>query len=163
MDRLRVDCERIRPTHVLSLIDPGLPPVVIDPPVRHASLCFHDTTATDDAHAPSGAAIDAIVAFLEEVLASAKDAPVRLVVHCHHGQSRSPAAAFVALAMHLGQGNEAEAFAQMRRAAPGCWPNRLLVELADARLARNGALVRELDRFRTKFRPPGGARFLGPP
>jgi predicted protein tyrosine phosphatase len=87
--------------------------------------------------------VDAIVGFGARVQAHAG---ARLIVHCHHGQSRSPAALFVLLAVALGPGREAEAFARP-------WPNRRLILVADARLARAGALVRELDGYRERFQP----------
>lgn len=55
-------------------------------------------------------------------------------------QSRSPAAAFIALAIALGPGQEREAFKRTVRAAGGRpWPNRLIVEVADEARSRRRA------------------------
>jgi hypothetical protein len=45
--------------------------------------------------------------------------------------------------------------AMVRAAGGRPWPNRLIVEVADEGLGRGGALVRELDQYRDRFRPGG--------
>lgn len=161
--RLLPAAAALRPTHVLSLIDPELPRIALEDPPRpeqHRTLRFRDVLRRDEPGGWSREQMEALLAFLEEVRQAATTRPVRLLVHCHQGQSRSPAAAYLALALHLGAGQERQAFRSMRKAAPHCWPNLLLVEEADALLARQGALVAPLVAFRKRFRPPGAARFL---
>ena len=60
-------------------------------------------------------------------------------MHCWFGVSRSPAAAYVA-ACALAPDQDEAAFADsaLRRAAPFATPNRRIVALGDALLAREG-------------------------
>ena len=69
--------------------------------------------------------------------------PPPILVHCHAGVSRSPAAAFI-LMCQRNDGREQEAATVLRKQARHAWPNRLMVEIADALLARNGRLVTAL-------------------
>lgn len=154
LGRLAFDVERLRPTHVLSLVDPEATFDVDLRGARHRLLRFADTLDPDDPHALTAALLDDALAFARGALAEAALRPVRLVVHCHMGQSRSPALAYVVHALHLGAGREGEAFERMRRATPGCWPNALLIELADAHLGRGGALLAPYAAFRERHRLP---------
>jgi predicted protein tyrosine phosphatase len=152
--RLEADLERLRPTHVLSLIDVAHPELDLARHglVEHVVLRVEDTVA---GRGPDSFAASHLTRVVDLVARMEKSGPsARLLVHCHHGQSRSPAAAFIALAIALGPGQEREAFKRVVRAAGGRpWPNRLIVEVADEGLGRAGALVRELDRYRDRFRP----------
>jgi predicted protein tyrosine phosphatase len=147
--RLAADVARFTPTHVLSILDPGHPPPVIDA-IEHVVMSFEDSVLD----APGGFGpeqVDALVGLAQR--AQAHPGGARLIAHCHHGQSRSPAALFVMLAATLGPGEESVAFRRARMAAGGRpWPNRRMVLVADERLQRGGALVRELDAYRERFR-----------
>lgn len=160
LGRLAFDVERLRPTHVLSLVDPETTFDVDLRGARHRLLRFADTLDPDDPHAITPALLEEALAFARGALAEAALRPVRLVVHCHMGQSRSPAFAYVTHALHLGPGREAEAFQRMRSSTPGCWPNALLIELADEHLGRGGALLAPYTAFREKHRLPSRARSL---
>jgi predicted protein tyrosine phosphatase len=161
--RLAADAPRVRPTHVLSLLDPDCGKVelaALGIEARYLIVRFHDSLVPNKPDSFDNAHLRMILGFVNVAITSAEREPVRLLVHCHHGQSRSPAIAFVALALALGQGREKEAFENVRRSTPGFWPNKLMVQAADAALGRGGALVRQLDEFQTRFRPPSAPRQL---
>ncbi len=89
------DAARIKPDRVLSILDPGEPvPCLGLGPERHTVLPCYDT---DGVSGPTRADVAAILAFADGVPEDG-----RVVVHCHAGVSRSPAAALIML-MHWGQ------------------------------------------------------------
>jgi predicted protein tyrosine phosphatase len=161
--RLIADAERLHPTHLLSLLnpdhdEPGLSRIA--PLAKRHLVRFHDSLV---AGKPGGFTRDhlrEILAFVEPAIESSRTAPVRLLVHCHHGQSRSPAVAYLALALAFGPGRESEAFEQVRRNTADIWPNSIIIETADAALGREGALVRPLAAFQAKYSPPSAGRIL---
>ena len=67
-----------------------------------------------------------------------------LVVHCWAGISRSTAAAFVTVCALNPDTPEAVIARELRRASPSASPNRLIVELADTALGRQGRMVRAI-------------------
>lgn len=160
LDRLAFDVEHLRPTHVLSLIDPETAFDVDLRGARHGLVRFADTLDREDPQAITPALLEEALTFARGAIAEAALRPARLVVHCHMGQSRSPAFAYVVHALHLGPGREAEAFDRMRHSTPGCWPNALLIELADVHLGLGGALLAPYAAFRERHRLPSRARIL---
>jgi predicted protein tyrosine phosphatase len=68
-----------------------------------------------------------------------------MVVHCWAGISRSTAAAFTALCAVNPHTPEERIAARLRQASPTAYPNRLIVNLADAALGRNGRMVRAVE------------------
>ena len=135
---LPVETERVRPVHVISLIDPDCelrPPAGVDP-ANHLTLRFHDITAPLPGHvAPRAEHIERLLAFGVEWGGDA-----RTLIHCHAGVSRSPAAAFILMCQH-NAGREEEAALVLRRQGPHVLPNRWMVELADALLDRRSRLI----------------------
>ena len=154
--RLEAEVARIVPTHVLSLLDPERDAPAVT--AKHRVVRFRDTLVEGVYGSFGEAELSSVLGFIEEAIAASRTDAVRLVVHCHHGQSRSPAAAFIALALALGPGREREAFERVLARTVRPWPNRLMIELADRVLGRGGAFVRELDAFQTRFEPPSAAR-----
>jgi predicted protein tyrosine phosphatase len=75
-------------------------------------------------------------------LASERDG--HLLVHCYAGISRSSASMYLMLAQALPNRVPAELLAEVTRIRPQIWPNLRIVELGDAALGRNGALVEPL-------------------
>jgi predicted protein tyrosine phosphatase len=65
-----------------------------------------------------------------------------LLIHCWMGVSRSPAAALIAALSLDPDLDDAEMAQALRRAAPFATPNPRLIQIGDALLGRNGALVR---------------------
>ncbi|HXF52881.1 MAG TPA: protein-tyrosine phosphatase family protein [Hyphomicrobiaceae bacterium] len=70
-----------------------------------------------------------------------------LVIHCHAGISRSPAAAFIALCTLNPNAPELRLAERIRQASPTALPNRRMVELADAALGRGGRMVEAIERI----------------
>jgi predicted protein tyrosine phosphatase len=84
---------------------------------------------------------------MAELIAFARDWGGRgpMVVHCWAGISRSTAAAFTALCL-VNPGLPEDHIARaLREASPTAYPNRLMVRLADAALARQGRMVRAVE------------------
>ncbi len=107
---------------------------------RRVRLEFDDVTDPADPMAPTIEDIRRLVAFAPVI----RGVPT-VLVHCEAGISRSTAAVVILAAALLGPGREREAVDVARRSVPGARPNRLMVSLADAVLARHGALERALE------------------
>jgi hypothetical protein len=69
----------------------------------------------------------------------------RILIHCHGGVSRSPAAALLIMADEDGRGREAASVARLLEDHPHSCPNPALVAHGDALLERNGALSKALE------------------
>ncbi len=139
------------PSHVVSLIDPDLAAASrprFEAPIAHDVFTFFDQENPDQRPAFIGLC-ETVVDRLQAICAGAD--PARLLVHCHAGASRSTAAGYVALSLLAGQGREADAFARLLAMTVKPWPNRLLVEVADHRLGRGGALLAPLDAYRARY------------
>jgi predicted protein tyrosine phosphatase len=130
---------RRRPSHLISLLDPGQKartPKGVDRK-NHLRLDVHDIS--DDA--PGRTAPDA--ALVERLLAFGRqwDATTPLLIHCHAGISRSTAAALVLLCARNPQANESTIANEFRKQSRYAQPNRRIVALADAALHREGRLI----------------------
>ena len=134
-------------SHVISLIDPAWP---LDAaafeawrPDRWLLLRFHDEVETlPERRLPSDDDVAAILDFARRAEGDAPDG-ARLFIHCLSGVSRSTAAALMIWAQAAPDRGEAELVAELARLRPGCWPNSLMIAMADERLGRNGRLVEE--------------------
>ena len=101
------------------------------------NLHLHDVWFDSDRHVlPSAAHLETIDAFL------AAHRPAHLHVSCLAGVSRSAALALFALARMHPDRSDDELVGQLLAARPQCFPNPLIVKLADQRLGRGltGAL-----------------------
>lgn len=146
-------------THLLSLEDPGTPKGT---PMWfrgiHEQLHFHDVESTSEAATtqsipPCLAKVRAILDFGQRCLdSSAASPPVTVLVHCHAGVSRSPAAAFALARQALGEGKEREALGYVLTVRPYGVPNSLVVRHADALLGARGALLRALAPLKDSIR-----------
>jgi predicted protein tyrosine phosphatase len=147
-DRLARDLADLRPTHVVSLVDPSLEAhrrPRFAPEVRSFRRSFFDF----ENEAPGGPVHEVVrelIEFLADWARVAHDA--RLLTHCHMGVSRSTAAAYLAFAVHAGRGAESRAFADFLAAVNKPWPNRRMIALADELLDCGGALLGPLDAYR---------------
>jgi predicted protein tyrosine phosphatase len=65
-------------------------------------------------------------------------------VHCYAGISRSTAAAFVAVCALVPDRDEEEIAYDLRQRSPSATPNRLIVEIADRMLGRDGRMARAI-------------------
>lgn len=127
-----------RPSHVISLLDPE---TMIDTPTgiapeRHLRVGINDVAQPSDfLVAPGESHVREIVDF-----ARAWDQTHPMLVHCWAGISRSSAAAFIALCA-LNEAHEEAALARAIRAGGShTHPNRLMVDIADDVLAREGRM-----------------------
>jgi predicted protein tyrosine phosphatase len=131
-------------SHVISILDPIWP----DPDEfarwsehRRVLWRFDDVVEVGNGYAaPKRTDVETILAF---GTALAEESATRLLVHCHAGVSRSTATAVILMAQH-NPGREAEIFDELVRLRPRSWPNALMLQLADALLRRDGALLAEL-------------------
>ncbi len=127
----------------VSLLDPGTPfPVLFAPgDPRHLRLEMHDIDA-DYAHmrGPARAQVDALIAFV-----TAWDRSAPILIHCYAGLSRSTASAFITACAHNPESAEIDIAWALRGASRTARPNRRLVALADAALAREGRMIGALD------------------
>lgn len=145
--RLARDIDAFAPTHIVSLIDPDLEHhrrPSLPAGVKAIQRPFWDVDDPGAATADA-ATVAALIDFLAE---PAHDPSARLIVHCHMGVSRSTATAYTALAMAAGPGQEAAAFDRLLAVTNKPWPNGLVIRLADAALARGGAMVAALEAYR---------------
>jgi predicted protein tyrosine phosphatase len=129
-------------THVLSILDPDWPePAEFDfwDPHDRLLLRFHDVIEDGSPWESPGA--DHVAAILRFGASLPLDRPVRLLVHCHAGVSRSTAAAIVMLAQRDPGRDPDDIVAQIVRHRPQAWPNIRIIETGDRLLARQGALV----------------------
>ena len=134
--------EAVRPSHLISLLgDDPFPPtpdsVVED---GHLKVHMHDIVA------PAPGCITPEAAHLEELIDFAdrwrRAGP--MIIHCYAGISRSTAAALVVLCRY-NRGREAEAARLLREQAPHAYPNRRMVDLADALMGCEGRLIAAVD------------------
>jgi predicted protein tyrosine phosphatase len=146
------DLPSFRPTHLLGILDPAMP----EPPAydRHGGeherllLRFHDSEAGVD-DGPTGEHVRTMLEWIDRTLSRDGDSS-RVFIHCHAGASRSTAAAFLALVRQRGVDAADAAFAELLRLTNKPWPNRAIVQLADAALGARGRLLAPLDAYRSK-------------
>ena len=132
-----------RPSHVVSLLDPGSPfpslPGYTD--ARHLRLPIHDIEAeTDGQDALCDSRMRTILDF---VGGWGREAPI--LIHCWAGISRSTATAYITACAHNPGADEAEIALALREASPTASPNRRFIALADAELGRGGRMRRAID------------------
>ncbi|GLS44176.1 tyrosine phosphatase family protein [Methylobacterium brachythecii] len=126
-------------SHLVTLATMGTRvkrPPSIDP-VRHLTLGVSDISAPMADHVlPAEAHVRALLDFVQ---AWDRDRP--LVIHCYAGISRSTAAIYGAVcALSPDRGEKAIA-QELRRRSPSATPNRLIVEIADGMLGRDGRMI----------------------
>jgi predicted protein tyrosine phosphatase len=109
-------------------------------PDKHLRLSLHDIAVSmPGCVAPSEAHIATLIAF-----ARAWGGEGAMVVHCWAGISRSTAAAFTALCAINPHTCETAIATRLRQASPTAQPNRLMVEIADHALGRQGRMLSAL-------------------
>lgn len=134
----------IKPTRILSLLDPEDPfPKFPDiSPTRHLKIEVDDIADTSaPVSPPSFSMVRQILSFGRE------SASEPLLVHCHAGMSRSPAAIIAILADRYPSRIE-EICALMARKAPHAAPNPVMISLCDAELGLNGWLSHAVAKIR---------------
>lgn len=139
-------------THILTIATPGdtvTRPTWFDG--KHLALRFGDVISDDDARqyntiAPSTTDISKAIEFTAQAWESPDST---ILIHCDYGASRSPAVAYVALANKFGPGAEERALQIIEETRPEAVPNKMVVQLGDDLLCRNGALLAPLDKMFT--------------
>lgn len=143
---LRVVVADFAATHVISIVDPGVEqvtPAGIDPSC-HLVLQCEDTEDSDWDAGPSLEQVARLLSFGREI----PDHAV-LVVHCHAGISRSPAALLAILAQEEMRSPDGcrRAMRMVRAVRPQASPNRLIAWHADQLLGCSGRLLEEAERL----------------
>jgi predicted protein tyrosine phosphatase len=131
-------------THVLSILDPDAPvPEELGSLAnqQRLELRFHDVIADVPGNEPPGPEhIHRLLAF-GRALARVQSGNPHLLIHCHAGFSRSPAALTLLLAQAR-PSRRAQALAtDVLRVRPNAWPNLRIIELGDRILHRRGEIV----------------------
>jgi predicted protein tyrosine phosphatase len=106
-------------------------------PANHIRLFIHDISEpVDGCIAPDTEHVTQLIDF-----AAGWDRQGPMVIHCWAGISRSTAAAFIMLCALNPVAPEALIARLLREASPTAFPNRLMVGLGDAALAREGRML----------------------
>ncbi|WP_082700684.1 tyrosine phosphatase family protein [Magnetospirillum sp. XM-1] len=151
LDELADELESLRPSHVISILDPGDDqddPLVFPGSIKVLSLRFFDLHAMGGAvgrsldrqgrnEHPSVDHAQAIIDFGREIPSGG-----RVLCHCWAGISRSTSAAYVLACMHVPAAEAMELIMELR---PGAMPNRLIVKFADRILRAEGRMVAAVD------------------
>jgi predicted protein tyrosine phosphatase len=140
-----------RVTHVLSVLDPGLPELdAFGTYGEHTrvTLRFHDILGPSQGMThPQPAHVEQILQFGESLREGLNDrVEGHLLVHCHMGISRSTAAMLTLMAQNDAEASEDELFERLRGVRPQAWPNSVMIGFADEQLGRGGRLVAGLRR-----------------
>ncbi|MCE4225799.1 protein tyrosine phosphatase [Methylobacterium sp. C25] len=106
-------------------------------PGRHLTLGVSDISAPMADHVlPAEAHVCALLDFVRSW-----DRERPLVIHCYAGISRSTAAIYSAVCALRPDRDEADVAQELRRLSPSATPNRLIVEIADGLLGRDGRMI----------------------
>jgi predicted protein tyrosine phosphatase len=135
---------RLRSYDLLTLLSPDHPETDWSAYAceRHVRLAFHDIIEPMPGLTPPDRDL------MQAVLDFGRNSEHQraLLIHCWAGISRSSAAAF-AIACDHNPGYERAVADELRRRAAFVTPNRLMVELADDVLGRDGRMVDAIDRI----------------
>jgi predicted protein tyrosine phosphatase len=131
-----------KPSHVVSLLDPGTPfPVLLYAEERHLQVNVHDIeAATEGLDACCDKRMRTILDFV-----GGWSAAEPILIHCYAGLSRSTATAFITACAHNPDVDEVAIASALRLASPTASPNRRFVALADAELGRKGRMTRAIE------------------
>jgi predicted protein tyrosine phosphatase len=134
-----------KPSHVVSLLDPGtaFPLIAGYDHARHLCLEIHDIEAEVDG---LDACCDTrMKRILDFVGGWGRDEPI--LIHCYAGISRSTATAFITACAHNPNMDEEEIALTLRQASSTASPNRRFIALADAELGRGGRMTRAIEKI----------------
>jgi predicted protein tyrosine phosphatase len=145
-------CEARRPSHLISLLDPGhvIPtPTGLGP---HLRIGVHDIAEeAEGLICPDETVVEQVVAF-----GRTWEGAAPMVVHCWAGISRSGASAFTLACARNPDASPIEIAEEIRRRSRYASPNRRIVALADDLLGRRGRMVDAIDRIgRGEIAPEG--------
>jgi predicted protein tyrosine phosphatase len=140
---LEASCD-LSASHVLSLLDPDTPaPPELDRlgSSSRVELRFHDVIDALPQTKPPTAEDVAQMLALGRELAQSRSPHRHLLIHCHAGFSRSPAALALLVAQIEPSLAAAAIAAEVLQIRPNAWPNLRIIELGDELLNRGGQLV----------------------
>lgn len=131
-----------KPSHVVSLLDPGTAFPVLDGfDERHLRLNIHDIEAEMEGF---DACCDKRMRLILDFVGGwGRDEPI--LIHCYAGISRSTATAYITACAHNPGADEEEIAQALRAASSTASPNRRFVALADAELGRGGRMMRAIE------------------
>lgn len=142
-------------THLITIANPGADN---DAPTwfagEHLSLWFGDVVSEADARQcnTKAASSDDIKQAIIFFRLARQQPDYNILISCDYGASRSPALVYVLLADQYGLGRESEAFNEVLSIRPESVPNKLVVQIADQLLARQGQLLAPLlEYFKTVY------------
>ncbi len=140
---LNIDIGEI--THIISISNPGAKPVLpLSFHGEHLPLFFGDVISEADAvqcHT-TPPTIDDVSQSIQFAKKAWSHPSQKLLVFCDYGASRSPAIAYAALSYAVGPGSESLALQHIVDIRGEALPNRMVVELGDHLLQRQGALLK---------------------
>lgn len=124
---------------MVTLINQGTPvprPEAIHA-TRHLLISMSDIVAAEDGHIlPAESHVATLIDFVRDW---DRDEP--LLIHCYAGVSRSTAAAYITACTLREDRCEFELARELRARSPTATPNKLMVEIADRLLGRDGRMV----------------------
>lgn len=144
-----------RPTHILSILDPGTPdPVAFGGFDRHhrVTLHFHDIIEPlPGLTLPEPEHVRRILDFADDLEADLdRRDEGHLLIHCHMGISRSTAAMTMLLAQAYADEDAAGIIERLVAIRPQAWPNLRMIGFADEMLGRAGTLTAEVSRLHAR-------------
>jgi predicted protein tyrosine phosphatase len=149
IDELSDHCD-VGVSHVLSILDPDAPELPVFGSFgehERVELRFDDVIEDfPDKVAPRRQDVEEILAFGRDLVGEPSPT-AHLLVHCHAGVSRSTAAMILILAQARPDLAADEIRAEVLRIRSRAWPNLRIIELGDALLGRNGAIVSAVSRL----------------
>ena len=130
-----------KPSHAVSLLDPGTAFPMLGLGERHFQLGIHDIeTELTGYDACDETRMRAILDFV-----TGWDRADPMLIHCYAGISRSTATAYITACVHNPGIDETVIATALREVSPTASPNRRFIALADAALGRNGAMSRAIE------------------
>lgn len=126
-----------RPSHVISLLDPGAEFPAFAHDHHRLRLEVYDVDQQlEEPGSPTDVHVGAILKFVEHW-----DREAPMLVHCYAGISRSTAAAFIAACAHNPGTSEKLIARALREASSTASPNLRIIALADALMNKNGRMI----------------------
>ncbi|MGB0993402.1 MAG: hypothetical protein ACPG32_13160 [Akkermansiaceae bacterium] len=142
---------RFTPTHMVSLQDPGADVSDLRPPwiaaENHHITYLHDLDKPGHDNTPTAEQITPLIEWLTP--RCCPNSENKFLIHCDAGLGRSTAVGYIVWAIHLGPGNEHQAFRHMIDSSleSNLVPNSIIIAHADQLLNRNGALKAPLSEW----------------
>jgi predicted protein tyrosine phosphatase len=104
---------------------------------RHLFVAMSDIVLAEDGHIlPAELHVEALLEFVR-----GWDRSEPILIHCYAGVSRSTAAAYIAACALCEERCEFEIARELRAKSPTATPNRLLIQIADRLLRRDGRMI----------------------